>query len=159
MNHCKVDLMAKKNPKVLSARDAYSRLWSEWLKEHSFGLAITIVLMFFVAISAAGYAKFIQMIISAFEINSSTVIWWGPIGIILLAVVKSLSQYSQHLMQNKILSRMQVNLQNKMFNSLVNMDLANLLAESPAALATRFSADIEHFAKAFPVALEKARNQ
>ena len=30
-----------------------------------------------------------------------------------------------------------------MFNSLVHMDLANLLAESPAALATRFSADIE----------------
>ena len=48
--------MAKKNPKVLSARDAYSRLWSEWLKEHSFGLAITFVLMFLVAISAAGYA-------------------------------------------------------------------------------------------------------
>ena len=48
-----------------------------------------------------------------------------------------------YLIQNKILSRMQVKLQNKMFNSLVNMDLANLLAESPAALATRFSADIE----------------
>jgi len=135
--------MAKKNPKVLSARDAYSRLWSEWLKEHSFSLAITFVLMFFVAISAAGYAKFIQMIISAFETNSASVIWWGPVGIILLAVVKGFSQYSQQLMQNKILSRMQVSLQNKMFNSLVNMDLANLLAESPAALATRFSADIE----------------
>ena len=143
MNHYKVDLMAKKNPKVLSARDAYSRLWSEWLKEHSFSLAITFVLMFFVAISAAGYAKFIQMIISAFETNSASVIWWGPVGIILLAVVKGFSQYSQQLMQNKILSRMQVSLQNKMFNSLVNMDLANLLAESPAALATRFSADIE----------------
>jgi len=99
--------------------------------------------MFLVAVSAAGYAKFIQMIISAFEINSSSVIWWGPVGIISLAVVKGLSQYSQLLLQNKILSRVQANLQYKMFNSLVNMDLANLLAESPAALATRFSADIE----------------
>ena len=36
--------MAEKNPKVLSARDAYSRLWNEWLKEHSFSLAITFVL-------------------------------------------------------------------------------------------------------------------
>ena len=143
MNHCKVDLMAKKNPKVLSARDAYSRLWSEWLKEHSFSLAITFVLMFFVAISAAGYAKFIQIIISAFETNSASVIWWGPVGIISLAIIKGLSQYSQLLMQNRILSRVQANLQYKMFNSLVHMDLANLLAESPAALATRFSADIE----------------
>ena len=99
--------------------------------------------MFLVAISAAGYAKFIQIIISAFEANSPSVIWWGPVGIISLAVIKSMSQYSQLLIQNKILSRMQVKLQNKMFNSLVNMDLANLLAESPAALATRFSSDIE----------------
>ena len=135
--------MAKKNPKILSARDAYSRLWSEWLKEHSFSLAFTFVLMFFVAVSAAGYAKFIQIVISAFETKSASVIWWGPVGIISLAVIKSLSQYTQLLMQNKILSRVQVNLQNKMFISLVNMDLANLLAESPAALATRFSADIE----------------
>ena len=79
--------MAEKNPKVLSARDAYSRLWNEWLKEHSFSLAITFVLMFFVAISAAGYAKFIQIIISAFEaLIHSSVIWWGPVGIISLAV-------------------------------------------------------------------------
>lgn len=135
--------MAKKDLKVLSAREAYGRLWREWLKEHNFSLAITFVLMFLVAVSAAGYAKFIQMIISAFEINSPSVIWWGPVGIISLAVVKGLSQYSQLLLQNKILSRVQANLQYKMFNSLVNMDLANLLAESPAALATRFSADIE----------------
>ena len=99
--------------------------------------------MLIVAISAAGYAKFIQTIIAAFEISSSTVIWWGPLGIISLAIVKGTSQYGQIILQNRILSRMQADLQAKMFSSLVNMDLANLLAESPAALAARFSADIE----------------
>ena len=111
--------MAEKNPKVLSARDAYSRLWNEWLKEHSFSLAITFVLMFFVAISAAGYAKFIQLIISAFETNSASVIWWGPVGIISLAIIKGMSQYGQLLMQNRILSRVQANLQYKMFITLL----------------------------------------
>ena len=135
--------MAKKNFKELSAKDAYGRLWKEWLKEHYISLAIIFLLMFLVAVSAAGYAKFIQIIISAFEINSSSVIWWGPVGIISLAIIKGFSQYSQILMQNKVLSRVQANMQCKMFNSLVNMDLANLLAESPAALATRFSADID----------------
>ena len=134
--------MAKKDSNVLTVKDAYSRLWREWLREHSVKLIITFILMFFVAVSAAGYAKFIQKIISAFETDSPSVIWWGPVGIITLAVVKGLSQYIQQLMQNRILSRMQANLQKKMFNSLVNMDLANLLAESPAALASRFSADI-----------------
>jgi subfamily B ATP-binding cassette protein MsbA len=99
--------------------------------------------MLIVAIAAAGYAKFIQIIIAAFEVNSPTVIWWGPVGIIVLSLVKGFSQYGQQILQNRILSRMQANLQSKMFSSLVHMDLANLLAESPAALATRFSADIE----------------
>ncbi len=135
--------MVKKNQKILTAKEAYGRLCKDWLKDHYFNLGITFVLMFIVAVAAAGYAKFIQIIISAFEISSPTVIWWGPIGIISLAVIKGLSQYGQQLLQNQILSRMQANLQSKMFISLVHMDLANLLAESPAALATRFSADIE----------------
>ena len=142
MNQKKVDLMAKRNPKVLSVRNSYARLWREWLKEYYMSLTITFILMFFVAVSAAGYAKFIQKIISAFETNSPSVIWWGPVGIISLAIIKGLCQYIQQLMQNRILSRLQVKLQKKMFDSLVNMDLANLLAESPAALASRFSADI-----------------
>ncbi|MDB4220655.1 ABC transporter ATP-binding protein/permease [Amylibacter sp.] len=135
--------MVKKNQKILTAKEAYGRLFKDWLKDHYFNLGITFVLMFIVAVAAAGYAKFIQIIISAFEISSPTVIWWGPIGIISLAVIKGLSQYGQQLLQNQILSRMQANLQSKMFISLVHMDLANLLAESPAALATRFSADID----------------
>ncbi|MDB2320881.1 ABC transporter ATP-binding protein/permease [Amylibacter sp.] len=135
--------MAKKNQKIMTARVAYKRLWIDWLKHHYVTLGITFILMLIVAISAAGYAKFIQTIIAAFEISSSTVIWWGPLGIISLAIVKGTSQYGQIILQNRILSRMQADLQAKMFSSLVNMDLANLLAESPAALAARFSADIE----------------
>ena len=53
--------MAKKNFKELSAKDAYGRLWKEWLKEHYISLAIIFLLMFLVAVSAAGYAKFIQI--------------------------------------------------------------------------------------------------
>ncbi len=59
--------MAKKNQKIMTARYAYSRLWRDWLKEHYVTLGFTFILMIIVAISAAGYAKFIQIIISAFE--------------------------------------------------------------------------------------------
>lgn len=126
-----------------TARSAYGRLWRDWLRGHAPVLGFTLILMIIVAAAAAGYAKFMQAIIGAFEISSPTVIWWGPIGIIALVIVKGLSQYFQQILQNRVLSRMQADLQTKMFQSLVNMDLANLLAESPAALASRFSADIE----------------
>lgn len=135
--------MTKKSSKSITARAAYGRLWRDWLRGHRGVLAFTLFLMLVVAIAAAGYAKFMQVIISAFEASSQTVIWWGPVGIITLAVVKGLSQYGQQILQNRVLSRMQADLQSKMFGSLVYMDLSNLLAESPAALAARFSADIE----------------
>ena len=135
--------MTKENQKPLTAKAAYGRLFRDWLSDHSTTLVITLFLMLIVALAAAGYAKFIQIIIAAFEVNSPTVIWWGPIGIIALSLMKGFSQYGQQILQNRVLSRMQANLQSKMFSSLVHMDLANLLAESPAALATRFSADIE----------------
>jgi subfamily B ATP-binding cassette protein MsbA len=135
--------MPKSSSKSITARAAYGRLWREWLSKHRAILGITLILMLVVAIAAAGYAKFMQTIIAAFEASSPTVIWWGPVGIIGLAVVKGLSQYGQQILQNQVLSRMQADLQSKMFSSLVYMDLSNLLAESPAALAARFSADIE----------------
>lgn len=126
-----------------TARYAYGRLWRDWLRGHAAVLGFTFLLMMIVAAAAAGYAKFMQVIIAAFEVSSPTVIWWGPLGIIALVIVKGLSQYFQQVLQNRVLSRMQADLQGKMFNSLVHMDLSNLLAESPAALAARFSADIE----------------
>tara|TARA_R110002124_G_scaffold82506_1_gene216500 strand:+ start:1466 stop:3322 length:1857 start_codon:yes stop_codon:yes gene_type:complete len=135
--------MTKKPSNAITARAAYGRLWRDWLRTHSGLLGFTFFLMLIVAIAAAGYAKYMQIIIAAFESNSTSVIWWGPMGIVGLVTVKGLSQYWQTTLQNRILSRMQASLQIKMFDSLVNMDLAHLLAESPAALAARFSADIE----------------
>jgi subfamily B ATP-binding cassette protein MsbA len=139
----RLTFMSKITTHKNTARSAYARLWRDWLRGHAPVLSFTLLLMIVVAAAAAGYAKFMQAIIAAFEVNSPSVIWWGPLGIIALVIVKGLCQYFQQVLQNGVLSRMQADLQSKMFRSLVNMDLANLLAESPAALASRFSADIE----------------
>jgi subfamily B ATP-binding cassette protein MsbA len=133
---------SNKSPK-LTARAAYTRMWRDWLRPHKWALLFTIVLMAIVAVASAGYAKFIQYVIDAFSTGSETVAIWGPLGVIALTLSRGLSQYFRHIIQNRILSRVQVKMQNKMFSSLVNMDLRHLLAEAPAALAARFSSDIE----------------
>lgn len=135
--------MSKMVIKELTVRSAYGRLWRDWLRPYRGILVGTLVLMLVVALAAAGYAKFMQMVIEAFEHNDKSVIYWAPVGIIFLTVIKGLSQYTYQIIQNNILTRVQANMQTKMFDSLVYMDLSNLLAESPAALAARFSADIE----------------
>ena len=127
----------------LNARQAYGRLWREWLAPHWPKLLIALFCMVIVAVATAGYAKFMEWVISALESKSFAVIWWGPVGIFALTLTKGVGHYSQQIVQNKVLSRVQAEMQKHMFDRLVYMDLAHLLAEAPAALATRFSADIE----------------
>ncbi|WP_229802361.1 ABC transporter ATP-binding protein [Paramylibacter ulvae] len=135
--------MSTKTTDQISVRAAYGRMWRDWLRPHAGVLAGTLILMIIVAGAAAGYAKFMQMVMSAFEHGAQDVIYWGPIGIIVLTASKGLCRYGYQIIQNKVLTRVQADMQAKMFDSLVYMDLSNLLAESPAALASRFSADIE----------------
>lgn len=127
----------------LNAGQAYGRLWREWLAPHWPKLLIALFCMVIVALATAGYAKFMEWVISALESKSFAVIWWGPVGIFALTLTKGVGHYSQQIVQNKVLSRVQAEMQKHMFDRLVYMDLAHLLAEAPAALATRFSADIE----------------
>ncbi|MCP5086898.1 MAG: ABC transporter ATP-binding protein [Rhodobacteraceae bacterium] len=135
--------MNEPKAKRLNARAAYGRLWRDWLRPHWRTMLVALVLMALIAASTAGYAKFMEIVISALENERFEVIWWGPLGIVVLTSVKGVSHYLQQVIQNKVLSSVQADMQKHMFDRLVYMDLAHLLAEAPAALATRFSADIE----------------
>lgn len=135
--------MAKHQKQEGSVRASYGRLWRDWLKPHRAVLGFTILLMIIVGVSSAGYAKFIEIIISAFENSSTSVVWWGPVGIIILTLARGISRYFQLVLQNRVLTKVQAQIQTEMYSQLVSMDLAYLLAESPAALSARFSADID----------------
>ena len=106
-------------------------------------LIVALGLMVVVAVATAGYAKFMEWVIAALENGEFSVIWWGPLGVVVLTVTKGVGHYLQQVVQNNVLSRVQAQMQKHMFDRLVYMDLAHLLAEAPAALAARFSADIE----------------
>ncbi len=135
--------MTKREPIKLSAKEAYGRLWHGWVKKHWVGLSVSACLMVVIALSTAGYAKFMEYSIAALEAQDVNIIYWAPIGIIALTSVRGISQYLNVVLQNKLLSRVQADMQREMYNTLVDMDLAELLAEAPAAISARFSADIE----------------
>lgn len=127
----------------MTARTAYGRMWRDWLAPHWGKMVVSVMLMAIVAVATAGYAKFMEWVITALQDTASGVIWWGPLGIVALTGTKGIASYLDQRVQNRLLSTVQADMQKLMFDRLVNMDLAHLLAEAPAALATRFSADIE----------------
>jgi len=127
----------------LTAREAYGRLWHGWVKKHWTSLLLSVGLMVIIALATAGYAKFMEFSIGGLEARDPDIIFWAPVGIIGLTLTRSVCHYTNVILQNRILSRVQADMQREMYDTLVDMDLAQLLSEAPAAIAARFSADIE----------------
>ena len=95
-----------------------------------------------VALASAGYSKLIQLVMTAFQNQSASVIWWGPLGVIGLSCANALGQYFKETTGTRVTNRMETELRKTMFARLVGTDLARLQTEAPAGLAARFSSDI-----------------
>lgn len=120
----------------------YRRLWREWLSQYSSLFILTIILMIIIALASAGYSKIIQMIIDAYEASDTSVIYWGPIGIILISTIKGLSTFLKTVSLSKALLRFEAKLQKAMYGELLSADLSRLQADTAAGLSVRFFSDV-----------------
>lgn len=124
-----------------SVDTGYRRLWRDWLSKHRGLIFVSFGLMIITAIASAAYAKIIQLVIAAYETSDTTVIFWGPAGLILISAVKAISVYFQMISSNTALFRFEAALKKSMYSKLIHADLFYLQGETPAALAARFSSD------------------
>ena len=130
-------------PKENSSYAGYRRLWRDWLSEYRGLIFASFGLMIIAAIASAAYAKMIQLIIAAYEMADTSVIFWGPVGIVAISISKGISSYFQQVASNTALFRFEAKLKKSMYNKLIHADLFRLQGETPAALAARFSVDSE----------------
>ncbi|MCF6305027.1 MAG: ABC transporter ATP-binding protein/permease [Rhodobacteraceae bacterium] len=120
----------------------YRRLWRDWLLKYRGLIAVGVFAMLIGAITSAGYAKGIQLVMHGFETADPSVIWWGPLVILLLTSTKAACTYIFQTRTYTALVNAETDLQKAMHEKLVHADLARLQNESSTALATRFTADI-----------------
>ena len=138
------DVLNTQNPKSKPKLSrVLHRIWHDWLKEHKMRLGFIFVMMIIIAISSAGYARAVQWIISGLEARDPYIIYTGPFFVIILVMAKGGSQVAKDITSQILLSDIQFKLQDKMFNQLIDMDLSELVSESPSSQAARFSSDIE----------------
>ncbi len=121
---------------------AYRRLWRDCARAHWKALSVSLFFMVIVAATSAAYSKAIQLVINGFETSSTSVMYWGPAMVIALTTLKGAAQYFQISITNRVTGRIDVALQSRMYDTLIEADLTRLASEPPAALATRFSSDI-----------------
>ena len=78
-------------------------------------LFISIILMCVTGFAAAGYAKYIEWVVEALEQSNTRVFYWGPIGIVVLVLIKGVSYYVTQVIQAFALSKMQRSLQRSLY--------------------------------------------
>ena len=137
-----------------NADTGYRRLWRDWLSPYRGLILLSVVFLVVAAFGAAGYSKAVQLIIQAYETADTSVIYWGPLSIIALSMTKGLSNYIRIVAASTAFSRLEADLQEKMYQKLLFADLSRLQSDTPAALAMRFSSDTQLVRLAVEAALE-----
>jgi subfamily B ATP-binding cassette protein MsbA len=160
----------------LSARDAAEgwpllrRLWREELHQYRLKFAMVLGLVLVIAGTTSLYPVLIKLAFDSFASGASGTseplfnnlrAWLqsvtggaaGPIHVIavLVVIVTSLKGFSllgQIILTNSVVSRVEADLQGKLYSHLVDADLAQTQRESPAAMTQRFTTDFTYVREA-----------
>lgn len=161
-----MSLFTKRAPRaaeILPSGDTLAlvgRLWREWLRPHARTLSLVVGLIVLVALSTGLYPVLIKAAFEAFsnrfgtgtpiKINLGFTRWfierrdaivWGPFAVILITSVKGFSLYALTLLTNRVVTRIEADMQSALYGHLIDADIAQLNRESSAALTQRFTTD------------------
>jgi subfamily B ATP-binding cassette protein MsbA len=135
-------------------------LWREWLSPHASTLALVLGLIVVVAASTGLYPVLIKAAFEAFTNRSGTgapikinlIVWrfvvsredailLAPVFVVVVTSIKGFALYAMTLLTNRVVTRVEADMQSALYAHLIDADLAQLGRESPAALTQRFTTD------------------
>ncbi|SDZ74619.1 ABC transporter ATP-binding protein [Rubrimonas cliftonensis] len=118
------------------------RAWRDWLWPHRRRLALNIGLIAAFAGSNALYPEIIRRSVDALQAGDVGVIGVIAPIIVLVTALKGGLLYGHRVLTNAVMAQVEADIQTRLFRHLVDADLAWLSREPPAALASRFTADV-----------------
>ncbi len=124
------------------------RLWRDWMRPHARTLALVLVLVALVAGATGTYPVLIKAAFDAFSNRDETAILLAPLFVIGVTALKGFSLLGLTILTNRVVSRIEADLQTALYGHLIDADLARLSRESPAALTQRFTTDFAYIKEA-----------
>ena len=118
------------------------RLWTDHLRAHRAKMALTMIAIAGVAASTSTYPLLINWAFDAFGEKSRWAITTLPWLIFLFAAARGACTYGQVYFTQRIVTRVEADLQRRLYAHLVGADLAQIGMESPAAWTQRFTTDL-----------------
>ncbi len=124
------------------------RLWREWLSPHRATLGVVLALIALIGASTGLYPALIKAAFDAFDHKDTAAIAYGPLVVILVTALRGFSLYGQTVLTNRVVTRVEADMQAALYGHLIDSDLAQLGRESPAALTQRFTTDFSFIKEA-----------
>ena len=129
------------NPPPSQMRAQLFRLWREQIAPHRGLLAVIFLLTLIMAATQALYPLVMGQAIDRFGKADDRILYQLPALVIIVTSVKSVAQYFQTVLVQRLVLSTVRGLQERMFARLTLGDLARVEQEAPAALAARFTSD------------------
>ena len=117
------------------------RLWREWLSPHRGTLAVVLVLIAIVGAATGLYPALIKAAFDAFDHKDASALAYGPLVVIAVTSVRGFALFGQTVLTNRVVTRVEADMQAALYGHLIEADLAQLGRESPAAFTQRFTTD------------------
>jgi len=99
------------------------------------------VLIALVGASTGLYPALIKAAFDAFDRKDAAAIAYGPLVVIVVTALRGFSLFGQTVLTNRVVTRVEADMQAALYGHLIDSDLAQLGRESPAALTQRFTTD------------------
>ena len=141
-------------------RALVARLWRDWLRPHGRTLSVVLALIVVVALSTGLYPVLIKAAFEAFStrfgvgapikvdlgftrvfLDRRDAIVYAPLFVIAITSVKGFALYALNVLTNRVVTRVEADMQSALYAHLIDSDVAQLGRESPAALTQRFTTD------------------
>ncbi|WP_134500901.1 ABC transporter ATP-binding protein [Microvirga pakistanensis] len=133
--------MARKSPLSGSTLPLVKRLWRDWMRPHSKTLVAVLVFVGLVSGATGLYPVLIKAAFDAFDTKDITAIYLAPLFVIAVTSVKGFSLLALTILTNRVVTRIEADMQTKLYGHMIEADLAQIGRESPAALTQRFTTD------------------
>ncbi|KQQ31754.1 ABC transporter permease [Methylobacterium sp. Leaf123] len=117
------------------------RLWREWLAPHRATLAVVLVLITVVGVATGLYPALIKAAFDAFDRKDMSALAYGPFIVIAVTSARGFALFGQTVLTNRVVTRVEADMQAALYAHLIDADLAQLGRESPAAFTQRFTTD------------------
>ena len=144
--------VAKPKPSILHDRDrlvpVVRRLWQGWVRPHRNTILLIWCAIFAIAAMSSMYPYIIKRAFDAFDEKDKVFLRWTPFLVIAVTAVRGFSMWAQLILTNRVVSKVEADLQTSLFQNLIDSDITQLQRETPASLTQRFTTDFAYVREA-----------